>query len=123
MRARKTDYMFITHKIRLVRKLIHNLSIRNLTSRRAPTFTGSAGTVNVSGNQSDILAGTPIVGGVPVGQSAPGDAVENGNLITPTASGTFTPQGAVQSLNGGVAQTAMKIMPSSIVVPYLIWII
>jgi microcystin-dependent protein len=89
----------------------------------APTFTGSAGTVSVTGNQGDVLAGSPIVGGVPVGQSAPGDAVENGSLITPTASGTFTPQGTIQSLNGGVTQTPMKIMPSSIVVPYLMRII
>jgi microcystin-dependent protein len=89
----------------------------------APTFTGSAGTVSVTGNQGNVLTGAPIVGGVPVGQSAPGNTVENGNLITPTASGTFTPQGMIQSLNGGVTQTPMRIMPSSIVVPYLMRII
>jgi hypothetical protein len=89
----------------------------------APTFTGTAGTVSVTGNQGGVLAGAPIVGGVPVGQSAPGDAVENGILITPTASGTFSSQGTIQSLNGGVTQTAMKVMPPSIVVPYLLRII
>jgi len=88
----------------------------------APTFTGSAGTVNVTGNQSSIIQGNPLIGGVS-GGAGPAQAPENTAQITPTASGTFTPSGIVQSLNGGVAQTAMRVMPPAIVVPYLIRII
>lgn len=88
----------------------------------SPTFTGSAGTVNVTGNQSNIIQGAPLIGGV-AGASGPAQAPENTSQITPTASGTFTPSGTIQSLNGGVTQAAMKTMPPAIVVPYLIRII
>jgi microcystin-dependent protein len=89
----------------------------------SPTFTGSAGTVSVTGNQGNILAANPIVGGVPAGGSGIADAFQNGSQLTPTASGSFTPVGIVQSLNGGVTQTAMRTMPPAIVAPYLIRVI
>jgi microcystin-dependent protein len=89
----------------------------------APTFTGTAGTVNVTSNQGNILAAGLIVGGVPDGGSGAADAFQSGSQLTPTASGSFMPSGTIQSLNGGVTQTSMKTMPPAIIVPYLIRII
>jgi microcystin-dependent protein len=86
----------------------------------APTFTGSAGTVNVS--SSNTAVGGTILGGVSSGGGGL-DALSGASQVTLNSSGTFTPSGVVQSLNGGVTQTAMKIMPPAIVVSYLIRII
>jgi microcystin-dependent protein len=87
-----------------------------------PTFTGSSATISVTGNQSNVVASNSVIGGVS-GGSGPAQAPENTSLITPTASGVFTPSGSVQSLNGGVAQTSMKTIPPAIVVPYIVRVI
>lgn len=86
----------------------------------APTFAGTAGVVNVSGT----------VNGVPViaNQFNTGTSPNPCNLMGTTnyaftASGTFTPQGTVQSLNGGVTQTGLAVMPPTIVCNYMIRII
>lgn len=85
----------------------------------APTFAGTAGTVTVSGaltasqDQGNFQSGTA---GNPATFS-PNVSVEF------SASGTFTPQGTVQSLNGGVTQTPTIIMPPAIIVPYIMRII
>jgi microcystin-dependent protein len=86
----------------------------------APTFTGSAGTVSVT--SSNTAVGGAIAGGVSSGSGGL-DGVSSALQITILSSGTFTPIGTVQSLNGGVTQTAMKTIPPAIIVPYLIRII
>jgi hypothetical protein len=75
----------------------------------APTFSGIAGTVNVSGSfgapaiQNTFQTGT---------QGNPCVYAVN-TTYNFSASGTFTPQGTVQSLNGGVTQTAIGIAQPS----------
>lgn len=82
-----------------------------------PTFTGSA--VNL--NQGSIVefSGT-FSSGVIVNNGGGGTAfIGVPSEINPTV----TAAGTIQSLNGNVAQTAIKTMPPTIVVPYLIRII
>ncbi len=88
----------------------------------SPTFTGTAGTVSVTGNQGNVIESPTLLGGL---TSSSGNILgfQNVSQITPTASGTFTPSGSVASINGGVTQTAMKTMPPAIIVPYLIRVI
>jgi len=88
----------------------------------APTFTGSAGTVNVTSANSVLHDGSSVEGGVSGGSGA-GDAIIAAAYGSITSFGSFTPSGTIQSLNGGVSQTAMKVMPPAIIVPYLIRII
>jgi microcystin-dependent protein len=68
----------------------------------APTFTGSAGTVNVTSTRGDVdVAGSALsTGGGQFGFNTVGTTT----FISST--GSFTPAGTVQSLNGGVTQTA-----------------
>jgi hypothetical protein len=76
----------------------------------APTFTGTAGAVTV-----DSTVGFPRSN--PGAWSAGGgtnSGVTDPNTNTVHSTGTFTPQGNVQSLNGGVTQTAMPNMQPSI---------
>lgn len=82
----------------------------------SPTFTGTQQTW--SANQSVLQsAGDESEGS---GGNTPAlDAAET--FVTPTV--TITPSGTIQSLNGGVTQTAQNNMPPSIVVPYIIRII
>jgi microcystin-dependent protein len=83
----------------------------------APTFTGSAGTATSTNTDIPINASSPL--SAPTGGSLiPLVGSVIGNLTS-----SFTPAGIVQSLNGGVTQTAMRTMPPAIVVPYLIRII
>ncbi len=88
----------------------------------APAFTGIAGTVSVTGNQGNMLTSSAIVGGITAGGGSY-LALQNASQIVPTASGSFTPSGTVGSLNGSVTQTAMKTMPPTIIVPYIVRII
>jgi microcystin-dependent protein len=87
----------------------------------APTFTGTAGTVSVS-SSSGFVTGNALTGGI-AGSSGNADAPQNASIIGVSSSGSFTPSGIIQSLNGSVTQTAMKTMPPAIVVPYIIRII
>jgi microcystin-dependent protein len=75
-----------------------------------PTFTGSASgqSFATSTNNATVFFGT----------GSTGSFAQSVNLTAVAA-----PSGTVQSLNGGVTQTAMKMMPPAIVVPYLIRII
>jgi microcystin-dependent protein len=78
----------------------------------APTFAGSAGTVTVSGTG----VGTGVTGNVPGG----------GSTVVPdgtggTATGSFTPAGTVQSLNGNVTQTPTNNLPPVIVTNYILF--
>lgn len=88
----------------------------------APTFTGTAGTVNVTGNQGNIIESSALVGGITAGGGS-FLALQGATQITPTASGSFTPSGSVGSINGGVPQTNMKTMPPAIIVPYIIRVV
>ncbi|HLJ01462.1 MAG TPA: phage tail protein [Bradyrhizobium sp.] len=85
----------------------------------SPTFTGSSGSVVVTGTQQVGLAPTP--GETSFGGGS--NSVSTGGGITLTSTGTFTPAGIIQSLNGNVTQTAMKTLPPAIVVPYIMRII
>jgi microcystin-dependent protein len=87
----------------------------------APTFTGQTGTVNVS-SSSSFVTGNALTGGI-AGSSGNADAPQNASIIGVSSSGSFTPSGIIQSVNGGVTQTSMKTMPPAIVVPYIIRII
>lgn len=80
----------------------------------SPTFSGSAGTVTVEA----VGIGTGAISNIPAGGSTTAPDGANG-----TASGSFTPTGTVQSLNGNVTQTPMDNMPPAIVVPYILRII
>jgi len=82
----------------------------------APTFTGTSGAVTVSGpgigtNRNGSVSNA---GGIIGIQS-------NGN--DGSASGYFTPAGMVESLSGGVAQTATNNMPPAIILPYILRVI
>jgi peptidoglycan/LPS O-acetylase OafA/YrhL len=62
-------------------------------------------------------------GGVVTG-SGNGVCFDNSGSQAPvSSSGMLTPSGSIQSLNGGISQTAMKTMPPTIVVPYLVRVI
>jgi microcystin-dependent protein len=87
----------------------------------APTFTGTAGTVNVSSSGNVVTAGS-LIGGVN-GSTGNAEAPQNASIGSVASSGSFTPSGTIQSLNGGVTQTSMKTMPPAIIVPYLIRVI
>jgi microcystin-dependent protein len=87
----------------------------------APTFTGSSTPVTTTSSQL-FVTGNALIGGVS-GASGNAQAPQNSSLTSVNSTGTCTPQGNVQSLNGGVPQTAMKTMPPAIVTPYLIRII
>jgi microcystin-dependent protein len=81
----------------------------------SPTFTGSAGTVTVTSVQSNISYNSF--------GTLNGD--KNGILVganagTITSTGSFTPSGTVQSLNGGVSQTAMNVTQPTIMCNYII---
>lgn len=84
-----------------------------------PTFTGSPGTVNVTSNAAVVFGGNGPEGGL-AGASGAGVAILAGSYSQLGSTGSFTPQGTVQSFNGGVTQTAMKTMPPAIVVPYIL---
>lgn len=88
----------------------------------APTFTGSAGTVNVTSANNVVHDGSGPEGGISGGSGA-GVAVISGSYGTISSSGNFVPSGVVQSLNGGITQTPMKTMPPAIVVPYIIRVV
>lgn len=88
----------------------------------APTFTGSAGTVSVTSNDGKSYVAGSLVGVAGGGGGAVAPAT-GGTAGTVSSSGSFTPAGTVQSLNGGVTQTLMKIMPPAIIVPYLLRVI
>lgn len=98
---------------------------QNYTQQRSdlpnvqPTFTGTAGTVNVSGS----LTGASANATYNTGTAGNPCTYSPNTTLGFSASGSFTPQGSVQSLNGNVTQTAMKVMPPTIIVPYLIRII
>lgn len=85
-----------------------------------PAFTGTLGTVNVTG-QADTINGGSVAGGI--ASSSGGFEASNGSFGLLASSGSFTPQGSVASINGNVTQTAMKALPPAIVVPYLLRII
>ena len=87
----------------------------------APTFTGAAGTVSVM-SANNLLGDGSLIGGVS-GASGPAVAPIGGSLATRSSGGTFTPTGNVQSLNGGVTQTAQDNMQPSIVCNYIIRIV
>ena len=89
----------------------------------APSFTGQAGTVNVTSNDGKSYVAGSLVGVTSGGGGGAAPASTGASSGTVSSSGSFTPAGSVQSLNGGVTQTPMKTMPPSIVVPYLIRII
>jgi hypothetical protein len=75
----------------------------------APTFTGSAGTVNVSGTFSVPY----IINNFQTG-TAPNPCSYMGMTTgSVSASGSFTPSGTVQSLNGGVTQTGLSVLQPS----------
>jgi microcystin-dependent protein len=78
----------------------------------SPTFTGSSSPLNVTSNNS-VSQGGSSGSGFSSGGAYP-------TLVISTIAGNVTPQGTVQSLNGGVTQTAMKTIPPSIVVPYIL---
>jgi microcystin-dependent protein len=88
----------------------------------APTFTGSAGTVSVTSNDGKSYVAGSLVGVAGGGGGAVAPAT-GGTAGTVSSSGSLTPAGTVQSLNGGVTQTLMKIMPPAIIVPYLLRVI
>ena len=81
----------------------------------APTFTG----ITTALNQINIVqTGGGFVGGVP---TSGGPAQAFGASPAPaTTNPTVTPQGTVQSLNGGVTQTAMPKVPPTMAVTYLL---
>jgi microcystin-dependent protein len=85
----------------------------------SPTFTGTPGTVSVSGS----LTASQNNGTFNSGTAGNPATFAPNETIGFSASGTFTPQGTVQSLNGGVTQTPTIIMPPAIIVPYIIRII
>lgn len=89
----------------------HSLGSETLTLQRSdlpnvqPTFTGTSGTVTVNSQFANVVlsngGGQTLGGGVGVSPT------------TLTSTGTFTPQGTVQSLNGGVTQTNPSVMMPS----------
>jgi microcystin-dependent protein len=86
-----------------------------------PTFTGSSTSVTTTSSQL-FVTGNALIGGVS-GASGNAQAPQNSSLTSVSSTGTCTPQGNIQSLNGGVPQTVMRTMPPAIVTPYLIRII
>ena len=88
----------------------------------APTFTGTGATLVVSSTIANVVWGALVgVAGGGGGAAAPSTATGGSGQIT--SEGSYTPAGQIQSLNGAVTQTPMKVMPPAIVVPYLIRII
>jgi hypothetical protein len=82
----------------------------------APTFAGISGTVNVSGSVNAFLSSNQYNTGTDFN---PCNFGANGARAF-TATGSFTPQGTVQSLNGGVAQTQMRnVQPTKLVTFYM----
>jgi microcystin-dependent protein len=80
----------------------------------APTFSGTPGTVTVSGSGIGV--------GQFTGPATPASIILiQGSGSAGTASGPFTPAGTVQSLNGGVTQTAMDNMPPAIITNKIIY--
>ena len=82
----------------------------------SPTFTGSAGTVTVTSVQSQI----------PFNSFGTLNGDKNGILVganagTITSTGSFTPSGTVQSLNGGVSQTAMNVTQPTMICNYILY--
>jgi microcystin-dependent protein len=81
----------------------------------APSFTGTQGTATSTNSNIAIN-----VGGV--GAGAGGISVLTGGIANQLQS-TYTPSGAVSSINGGVAQVNIQNMPPSIVTSYIMRII
>ena len=88
----------------------------------APTFTGSTGTVNVTSSDGRSYVAGSLVGVANGGGGAVAPAT-GGTAGLVLSSGSFTPVGTIQSLNGAVTQTSMKTMPPTIVVPYILRVI
>jgi microcystin-dependent protein len=86
-----------------------------------PSFAGMSGTVNVL-SSAGFVTGNALIGGVS-GGSGNAEAPQNAAIQGVSSSGSFTPQGTVQSLNGGVTQTAMNNLPPLIVCNYIIRIV
>mgnify|MGYP005813018645 CR=1 FL=1 len=86
----------------------------------APTFTGTQAYLSLNGNRN-YLGTDALFGGVS-GGGGTGYAANGGStgISTPTASGYFTPSGTVQSLNGGVTQTAVNNVQPSTTVNWII---
>jgi len=87
----------------------------------SPTFTGTAGTVNVTSNTGAYLeSGSPI--GVTSGGSGGAIAGQSGNseFQAVGSSGTFTPSGTIASLNGNVTQTSPSVVQPSTIVNFII---
>jgi microcystin-dependent protein len=99
-----------------------NSMLRTDLPNVAPTFAGNAGAVIVTSSTA-VGHANSLVGGL---NSGAGNAVgfDNSGIQTDvSSSGSFTPAGTVQSLNGGVSQTAMKTLPPVIVCNYIIRIV
>lgn len=75
----------------------------------APTFAGTAGTVNVSGT----FAAPYIAANYQTGTAPNPCSYMLSTTYTVNSTGTFTPAGTVQSLNGGVTQTAVGVSQPS----------
>jgi hypothetical protein len=96
--------------------------LRSDLPNTAPNFVGQTATIIVTSSDGRNYVAGSLVGVSSGGGGAVAPAT-GGTVGTVQSSGSFTPVGVVQSLNGGVTQTAMKTMPPAIVVPYLIRII
>jgi len=82
----------------------------------APTFAGTAGTVNVSGTVNAYTATNTFNTGT---APNPCNYGSNGSVAF-SASGSFTPSGSVGSINGGVTQTSTSLMQPSRAVGWII---
>lgn len=83
-----------------------------------PTFSGSSTPVSVASPGNVVTAGS-FFGGV-ASASGAGQALQSTNISSVTSSGACTPQGSVQSLNGGVPQTAMPVTQPSRAVNFIV---
>jgi microcystin-dependent protein len=83
----------------------------------APSFAGTSGPVSVNTTLNNVAFGALVAG------AGPGTGTFITGTGTITSTGSFTPAGTVQSLNGSVAQTPLVLLPPLIVCNYVIRVI